>query len=258
VPAGVRATVALLALPLAVACSTGDGGSFPAQPAPVETTTTTTSPPLDDAAGSEPEPEPTGAVVAVDYGFSLFPDPVDPDDQLGAFGVVVENTDEDLLATGVLVTVRLLDDAGAEVVSDTSLLNGLQPGARLAVGRMLVEPVERIASLDVVIEVAAWLVPADREGAVVAAEVTTEPNDGGGLTTAFEVWSTRPDDEEGVDVAAVYRDADGRLLGVEMGTIDLVPAGGSAEGAIRLLAPIPDLAVTDVLVGRGFAAHTSG
>jgi hypothetical protein len=121
-----------------------------------------------------------------------------------------------------------------------------------------VEPIEQPERLEVELDVAAWLVPRDADGGVVAAEAVTTDDEAGGLVTEFEVWSAWPADEEGVDVTALYRGDDGRILGAEMTTLDRVPAGGSARGSIRVLAPIPDLATTEVLVSRGFAAHTSG
>jgi hypothetical protein len=72
------------------------------------------------------------------------------------------------------------------------------------------------------------------------------------------VRSGWPTDEEGVDVVAVYRDDDGKLLAAEPTTLDLLPAGDIVVGQIRLLAPIPGLASTEVLVGRGFAAQSTG
>jgi hypothetical protein len=61
-----------------------------------------------------------------------------------------------------------------------------------------------------------------------------------------------------VDVTAVYRSADGRILAAESTTIEEMPAGSVALGEIRLLSPIPGLATTEVLVGRGFDAQTDG
>ena len=60
-----------------------------------------------------------------------------------------------------------------------------------------------------------------------------------------------------MDVTAVYRAEDGRILGAESTSID-VPLGEPVDGRIRLLSPIPDLARTEVFVGRGFAALTTG
>jgi hypothetical protein len=59
-------------------------------------------------------------------------------------------------------------------------------------------------------------------------------------------------------VTAIYRAADGRILGAEPTVLALVPPSGQVTGQIRLLSPIPDLATTEVFVGRGLAAQTSG
>jgi hypothetical protein len=122
----------------------------------------------------------------------------------------------------------------------------------------LIEPIEGPTRLEVTVEVSAWLAPAHTEGTLVAEGVVTEPEEAGGSVTRFTVRSTWPEAEDGVDVTAVYRAADGRILGAESASLSLVPVGESVAGQIRLLSPIPDLATTEVFVGRGFAALTLG
>ena len=61
-----------------------------------------------------------------------------------------------------------------------------------------------------------------------------------------------------MDVTAVYRAADGRILSAESTSLAAVPIDQPVPGQIRLLSPIPDLATTEVFVGRGFAALTIG
>ncbi len=237
---------------LACACSGDDGGETvnTTTTAPVSTTTTaptTTAPPL------------TGApLVVVEQGVSTFPDPFDPRADLGGYGVVIENPNPDVMATGVRVVTRVLDDAGTELMVDSALLNAVLPTQRMAVGRTLIEPIEGPTRLDVTVEVSAWLLPASTDGRLVAEGVVTEPEEGGGSVTKFTVRSTWPEAEEGVDVTAVYRAQDGRILGAESTSLARVPPDEPVAGQIRLLSPIPDLASTEVFVGRGFAALTTG
>lgn len=243
--------VTLVALFLA-ACSGDDTGaeSTTTTAAPTTTappTTTTTVPPL------------TGdPLVVVEQGFSTFPDPIDPTADLGGYGVVIENPNADVLAAGVRVITRVLDDAGTELLVDSTLLNGVMPGARMAVGRTLIEPLDAPTNLDVAIEVSEWLTPASTNGQLVAEAVVTEPEESGGAVTKFTVRSTWPEEESGVDVTAVYRAEDGTILSSESTTIPNVSANGTADGQIRLLTPIPDLDTTEVYVGRGFDALTLG
>lgn len=197
------------------------------------------------------------ALVVSEQGVSSFPDPADPLASLGGYGVVITNPDPALMATGVRVVTRILDPAGAELLVDSALLNGILPGQRMAVGRTLIEPIEDPTSLEVAVEVTAWLPPASADGRLVAEDVVTEPEGAGGSVTRFTVRSTWPDVEDGVDVTAVYRAEDGRILGAESTSID-VPLDEPTDARIRLLSPIPDLARTEVLVGRGFAALTTG
>ena len=241
-----RAAAALVALLWPLAACSGSGGGDP--------TTTTTVP----STSSTLEREPLGApLVVAEQGFTTFPDPFDASQTLGGYGVVLTNPNVDVLAAGVQVTTRLLDGAGGELLVDRSLLNGIMPGQRMAVGRTLVEPIAAPASLDVSVDVAAWLRPA-ANGALTAQEAVTAPEGVGGAATSFAIRSTWPTDEEGVDVTALYRASDGRILAAESTTLDVLPAGGVVLGRIRLLAPIPGLASTEVLVGRGFDAQTTG
>lgn len=246
-------TVALaLAAALTASACSGTGDAAPdTGPDRASTTTrlvtTTTEAPLT----GEP-------LVVAQQGVSSFPDPFDPTSTLGGYGVILHNPNTEVMATGVQVTTRVLDAAGAELLVDSALLNAVMPGEHMAVGRTLIEPIAEPASVDVRVEVAAWLEPAYDKGAVVAENVVTEPEEAGGSVTRFTLRSTWPALEEGVDVTAIYRAADGRILGAESTTIPQIATGTSVDGRIRLLSPIPDLATTEVFVGRGFAAQTIG
>jgi hypothetical protein len=242
--------VALIVL-LAAACSDGEGDAAPdlgpSSTSSTELTTTTTTPPL------------TGQpLIVAQQGVSSFPDPFDPTSTLGGYGVIIQNPNPDVMATGIHVTTRILDAAGTELLVDSALLNGIMPGQHMAVGRTLIEPIAEPTTVDVRLEVAAWLEPAYDEGGLVAEGVVTEPEEAGGSVTRFTVRSSWPALEEGVDVTAIYRAADGRILSAESTTIPQLSTGTSVEGRIRLLSPIPELATTEVFVGRGFAAQTVG
>jgi hypothetical protein len=247
----VVAAVAAAAL-LVTACSGGgsDGGDASettGTQGPIKTTTSTTEPPLT----GEP-------LVVAEQGVSSFPDPFDLTATLGGYGVILQNPNPDVMATGVRVTTRILDPAGTELLVDHALLNAVMPNQRMALGRTLIEPIEEPTQLDVRVEVTAWLEPAFDTGTLVAEDVVTEPEEHGGAVTRFNVRSTWPEPEDGVDVTAVYRAADGRILGAESITLPAVPVRGTVPGQIRLLSPIPDLATTEVFVGRGINAQTTG
>ncbi len=245
-----RVALAILTALAMGACS-GGGGSA----APRETTGTTARP---QTTTSTTEVRLTGEpLVVVEQGVSSFPDPLDPNATLGGYGAVLLNPNPDLLASGVRVVTRILDPAGGELLVDSTLLNGVMPGQRMALGRTLIEPIVDPTQLVITVEVGAWLRPA-AEGFLTANGVVTEPEPNGGAVTRFVVRSTWPEPEEGVDATAIYRAADGRILGAESTTLASVPPNAEAPGAIRLLSPIPDLATTEVFVGRGLAAQTTG
>jgi hypothetical protein len=247
------ATVAVAALVAGAGCS-GDDDAAPGTDdassgttASIETTTSTTEAPL------------TGQpLVVVEQGVSTFPDPFDQRASLGGYGVILENPNPEVMAAGVRVVTKVLDPAGNELLSDSTLLNAVMPGQRMALGRTLIEPVEAPTQLAVTVEVSAWLRPVSTDGRITAEGVVTEPEANGGAVTKFVVRSTWPEPEEGVYVTAIYRAADGRVLGAESTTLALVAPGADTPGQIRLLSPIPDLAITEVFVGRGLAAQTVG
>ena len=248
-----RLVVAALGTGLFVAaCSGGDAdGSDSAtstlDQVTIETTTSTTEPPLT----GEP-------LIVAEQGVSSFPDPFDLTTTLGGYGVILQNPNPEVMATGVRIVTRILDPAGTELLVDSSLLNAVMPGQQMAIGRTLIEPIDEPTQLVVTVEVAAWLKPASTEGALTVDNVVTEPEENGGAVTRFTVRSTWLVPEEGVDVTAIYRAADGRILSAESTTLGSVPVRGEVPGQIRLLSPIPDLATTEVFVGRGIGAQTSG
>ena len=225
----------------------------------------TTSPTIGDVTTTTPSSTTTSAppltgdpLIVAEQGVSSFPDPFDPSTTLGGYGVVLHNPNPEVMATGVRVVTRILDDAGAELLIDRALLNAVLPGGRMAVGRTLIEPIDGPTRLEIAVEVSEWLLPASSDGSLVAEAVVTEPEGPGGAVTKFAVRSSWPEPEDGVDVTAIYRAADGRILAAESTTLALVPADQPVVGQIQLLAPIPDLATTEVFVGRGFAALTTG
>lgn len=252
---GVVRFVAISLAPAALmaACSGGDeSGSSSTGPRAtdaviLETTTSTTEAPV----VGEP-------LLVVDQGVATFPDPIDPSATLGGFGVILENPNLDAVASGVHVTTRVLDPTGAELLVDRSLLNAVMPGQRMAVGRTLIEPVEEPTQLEVSVEVTAWLRPAEPGGTIEVSDVVTEPEPNGGAGTRFVLHSSHPGTEEGVDVTAIYRAEDGRILSAETTTIAALRPAADTPGRIRLLAPIPSLATTEVYAGRGVAAQTLG
>jgi len=253
---GLAVAVVLVAGLAASGCS-DDAPSGAAGPdegsTPTELTTTTAPTTTTTVAERSGRP-----LQIVEQGLSTFPDPIDPTSELGGYGVVLANPNGDVMAAGVRVVTRVLDGTGAELLSDSALLNGILPGARMAVGRTLVEPIEGAARLAVELEVSAWLEPASPDGRLVAEGVVTEPEEAGGSVTRFTVRSTWPEEEDGVDATAVYRAADGRILSAESTSVALVPSDDTVASQIRLLTPIPDLATTEVFVGRGFDALTIG
>lgn len=196
-------------------------------------------------------------LVVDEQGVTAFADPYDRSATLGSYAVVIRNPDPALLAAGVRVRTSILDGDGAILLVDTAFLNGIMPGTRMAVGRMIIEPIRGPVSLQIAIEVTDWFLPTVTT-ALTAEAVSTESDPYGGAATRFAVRSALATVEQGVDVTAIYRDGDGRLLGAESSTLADVAPGATVLGQIPLLAPIPGTATTEVFIGRGFAAQTVG
>jgi hypothetical protein len=242
--------LAALAALLAAAAACSGGGSDQAGPG--------SSTSVADRSSSTTAAPAAQALEVVEQGVTSFPDPYTRGQSLGGYGVVLANPNPDLLAAGIHVTTRILDPTGVELLVDNALLNGIMPGQRMAVGRTLVEPIANPTQLDVHVEVSAWLPPTPGFGSATATEALTEPEQFGGAATHFAVRSGFAAREDGVDVAALYRAADGHLLAVETTSIDSLAPGETVVGQIRLLSPIPGLASTEVLVGRGLSAQVTG
>jgi hypothetical protein len=247
-----RAAAALVLALVAVAGCSGGIDELQRDPSTTSTTVALIAPTITTEAPRQGLP-----LVVTEQGVSSFTDPFDEATTLGGYAVVLQNPNPTLLASGVHVTTRILDAAGNQLLVDNALLNGIMPGARMAVGRTIIEDITGETQLDVSVEVSAWLTPAftevlTAEGASTAAETY------GGALTHFGIRSTLPAEETGVDVTAVYRAADGRILGGESTTLDSVPVGATVVGQIALLAPIPGTTTTEVFVGRGLAAQTTG
>jgi hypothetical protein len=244
----VRALAA--ALLVAVAACSGGGLDVPRPSTTAPDATSTTATTADLAEGQ--------ALQIVEQGVISFPDPNASGQTLGGYGVVLRNPNQGLLASSVHVTTRILDTAGNQLLVDSALLNGIMPGQEMAVGRTIVEPIANPAQLDVQVQVGDWLEPSPNLGTLSATQALTEPEPYGGAATHFALQSAAAAEEDGVDVAAVYRGVDGRVLMVETTSIDTLPPGQTVVGQIRLVAPIPGLATTEVLVGRGLSAQTTG
>ena len=248
-----RAAAVAVTLLVLTACSAGGDDSASTTTAPAATST-----PADGGATTTTAPVQGVPLVIAEQGFSTYPDPIDPRETLGGYGVVLQNPNPGLMATGVRVVTRILDDAGTELLKDSAVLNAVMPGQRMAVGRTLIEPIVDPTKLDIHIEVAAWLPPASTTGKLAVGNVVTQPVEDGGSTTSLDVTSTWPETEDGVDATAVYRRADGSILGAESTVVDTVTPGATAHATIQLLSIVPDLAKTDVYVGRGIEAQTVG
>jgi hypothetical protein len=94
--------------------------------------------------------------------------------------------------------------------------------------------------------VGAWETTTSAVGAFTASGVSTTARDYGGLQTNATLSSTFAKDLKEVVAVAIYRDANGAIVGGDRTYVDFVPAGGSAAVEISSFEDVPAPAATEV------------
>jgi len=170
-----------------------------------------------------------------------------PPDSIGnayvSYGVIVKNPSDDI-ATRVSLNVAFYNDAGVVVKADNPTIDVILPGQTAAYGETL--EVAGATRMEVQALVGNWQTATTTTGAFTASGVSTTTRDYGGLQTNATLSSTFGKDLKEVVAVAIYRDANGAIVGGDRTFVDFVPAGGSAAVEISNFSDVPAPAGTEV------------
>ena len=200
-------------------------------------------------------PGPAEGLAVADKGVTIVEDRFDPERREGTFAVVIDNPHPEWLAQGVQVDVKLLDEAGTEVCGDTAFLEVSLPDQEVAVAALFFDaPTVPVADLSVTLDVARWRETGPFEGGFTIGEVVTEEAEFSGVRTTFPLRSDFSEPLTDTGVTAVYRDAEGRIVGGSDTFVDLLDTGVEFPVEISLLANIPlkQIVTTEIYPAAGF------
>ena len=185
-------------------------------------------------------------LATVDSGWS-----VAEDDSIteGSYGIIIENQGDELI-TNFSVEVAIYDLNDTVVGTNNHSVAKLAPGERLGIGYDITDDVSNgISRLEVGFEEGYGdSVP---EGAFTVSEVATT-TDEYGTTTTFTVASSYGVDLDSPYAYVIYRDTAGKIIGGTYGLVDMIPAGGRANGELTSYDPVPNVATAEVWVDQGY------
>ncbi len=202
-------------------------------------------------------PGPDTGLQVAEEGISIVPDRFDDARREGTFAVIVENPHDDWLAQGVQVTVRFLDEAGTPLGEDSGFVEVVLPGQRVAVAALFFDaPTVPVVDLDVQIDVARWRETGAIAGGFTISEVTTTEAEFSGVRTTFQIRSDFDEVLTDVGVTAVYRAADGRIIGGYDTFVDVLEPGVATPAEVDLLANIDpaQIAATELYPTAAFGS----
>ena len=240
--------VALVVL-LVVVLTGGDDDDDPTTSPTTEQQTTTT----DDPSGGGPattEPSSggggTSGSAAVD-GLEVTDEGWAADNT--SYGFVITNTASEA-RVNFTVDVAIYDTADTVITSNSHMVGRINPGDTLGIGYDVTEDIPNgIGRLEFTFE--EGYEDSAPEGEFTVSEVSTQTDEYGSETT-FLVASSYQVDLETTYAYAIYRDSAGSIVGGTYGFVDLIPAGGQAQGSVLSYEPVANVATTDVYVDQGY------
>lgn len=203
--------------------------------------------------GSEPKSTATdGEVEITGKGFTQLPANSIGDSYV-SYAVTVSNSNsaaasKPLVADGVRLNITFRGADGNVVKSESETINFILPGKTMAIGTST--EAAGVATMEVKALVDRWT-PNESPitGAFTTSEVTTRPDDYGGVKTSGSVASTFAKDYKDVIGVAVYRNAAGDILGGDYSFIDFVQGGGTVSFEVSGSNSPGRVARTDVYFG---------
>jgi hypothetical protein len=252
---GVVVAAALVGL-IVVLTSGGDDNETAGSTTTTEATATTDSPAPTDSPEPTDEPAPSGAgtVEVVDKGFSPVMGGIDANERSAAYGFIIENTGDELV-TDISINVSAFDAEGTALANASHTVNVLRPGQRMGLGDEFYGenfPAD-VADLQVQVgEPSNYSVGNVPESGELTAEGITSNTTEYGVETTFTANSTYEQQVDSPVVYAIYRNAEGEIIGGSYTYMDFIPAGGSVAGSVESYEVIPNVAETEVYLDTGY------
>jgi hypothetical protein len=206
-------------------------------------------------------PGPEQGLQVAAQGLSIVPDRFDPNRREGTFAVVLANPHERWLAQGVQVTVTFVDEAGTAIGTDEGFVEVVLPAQQVAVASLFFDaPTVPVARMDVATEVARWRETGPFDGAFTVSDVQTGAAEFSGVRTTFTITSGFDEPLTDVGVTAVYRAADGRIIGGYDTFVERLDPGVPTPAEIDLLANVDpaEIASTELYPTAAFGSVPDG
>jgi hypothetical protein len=202
-------------------------------------------------------PGPEQGLEVAAQGITVVPDRFDASRREGTFAVVLANPHERWLAQGVQVTVTFVDEGGNALGTDDGFLEVVLPAQRVAVASLFFNaPTVPVARMDVAVDVARWRETGPFEGSFTVADVVTGEAEFSGVRTTFTITSGFAEPLTDVGVTAVYRAADGRIIGGYDTFVERLDPGVPTPAEVALLANVDpaDVATTELYPTAAFGS----
>lgn len=160
-------------------------------------------------------------------------------------GATITNESKSLAATNVTLQATVKDTGGAVIGTDTQDVSIIHPGERLPVA-INVETTGLAGSAEVVADVGRWTSQdEDPHGRIAGSNISIAPPDDGswtdGYTVTAQVSSTYSRTFSPANVAVVCFDSSGNIVGADLGSVDTLPANGSASASWNVFGPMPTM-----------------
>jgi len=206
-------------------------------------------------------PGPEQGLQVASQGVTVVPDRFDPARREGTYAVVLANPHERWLAQGVQVTVTFVGQDGAALGTDAGFVEVVLPAQQVAVASLFFDaPTVPVARMDVAVDVARWRETGPFEGAFAITDVVTGEAEFSGVRTTFTITSGFDEPLTDVGVTAVYRAADGRVIGGYDAFVERLDPGVPTPAEIALLANVDpaEVASTELYPTAAFGSVPDG
>jgi len=194
-------------------------------------------------------------------GLSIVPDRFDPARREGTYAVILANPHEEWLAQGVQVTVTFVGEDGTALGTDDGFVEVVLPDQQVAVASLFFDaPTVPVARMDVAVDVARWRETGPFEGAFTIGDVQTAEAEFSGVRTTFTITSGFDEPLADVGVTAVYRAADGRIIGGYDTFVDRLDPDVPTPAEVDLLANVDpaEIASTELYPTAAFGSVPDG